>query len=247
MGIEDIPRVIRAADLIAEANKVRRTAELAANSGKAVRIKHPMKDEYFTFPPGTDPKYAEETVRKMLLAKARQGVEYIDMPSELSADRRAILADEQKKNADLQAKIKDLESRTTLEKVSVGLYYDDKADKYWRVTGAGRFEEAYPGKTGTDIAEVLGQEAIDSGKDLRPTTGREQTELDIMETAKREGLSAEQALGVLAQAFDAQPMKVVRRFEMEIRNAHDPGNKAKLIADLAAYKKLKKIDTTEIH
>ena len=245
MGIEDIPKIVRAAEIAAEASKVRKATETAVLANKAVSVKHWGMKHPLVFPPGTDPAEAEEFTRRFMAAKAKGGVEHIDMPSELPAERRALLEAEKKKNEQLQAKIQDLESRRDLQKVSPGLYYDDQTEMYWRVTGEGRFEQAYVGKTGVDIADILGQEAINSGKELMPKTAREQVELDILQSTKDEGLTVDQALAHLAGSLESDVPRTVKRFEFEIRNTKDPERKAKLEADLIKYKKLKKVDITE--
>lgn len=202
----EIPEIIRGAKILEKVTQLRKDVQAAQNVNKAVRIKHPMKDEYFTFPPGTDPKYAEETVRKMLLSKARGGTEYIDMPTELPADRMKVLRDAEAKNQELQAKIKDLESKRELSKVSPGLYYDDKVDTYWRVTDQGHFEQAYVGKSGSDIADVIGEEAISHSK-TKPTTQRENVELRILESAHDAGLSLQESLDLVNKAVPPEPVK----------------------------------------
>lgn len=129
--------LIKGAKLASKIRRIKQVETLAE-----VRIPHPMNPkEVFTFPPGTDPEFAKSYVRRMLLAKARQGEEQIDLPSELPPEREQILKQAEQDLERAKAMITDLESRKDLSKVEPGTYLDENTGKYYRVTKKGLIEE----------------------------------------------------------------------------------------------------------
>lgn len=77
-----------------------------------VRVAHPFNEkEVFQFPPGTDEDSAKKMVREILLKRAREGEEKIELPSKLPDERIAELEKQNKKIDDLEKKVIDLESR----------------------------------------------------------------------------------------------------------------------------------------
>jgi hypothetical protein len=133
----------RAEETASAVVKAEKAAKVGVDTAKAdLKITHPLDPkEVFSFPAGTDPSIANDLVRRMLLAKARQGEEKVVAQSTLPADRVAEL---QRKEAELEhAKqvIKDLESRKDINKVSPGIYHDDATGVYWRVTPEGKIQK----------------------------------------------------------------------------------------------------------
>lgn len=57
------------------------------SESQPVRVAHPLNPkEVFQFPPGTDERNAKEMVRLLLLKRAREGEEKIDLPSNLPGE-----------------------------------------------------------------------------------------------------------------------------------------------------------------
>jgi hypothetical protein len=129
--------LIKGAKLASKIRRIKQVETLAE-----VRIPHPMNPkEVFTFPPGTDPEFAKNYVRRMLLAKARQGEEKVDLPSELPPDREAVLKQKEEELERAKRTISDLEARKDLRNMKPGIYQDENTSRYYRVTEKGYIEE----------------------------------------------------------------------------------------------------------
>lgn len=123
-----------------QAVKALKKAEKAIKAGP-IKISHPMNpEEVYTFPAEVGEERAKEIVRKMLLLKARQGMQKIELPSELPDERVKAL---EKADLDLQKArrtIADMETRENLKKMSPGIYQDEATGYYYRVTPEGLIE-----------------------------------------------------------------------------------------------------------
>lgn len=82
--VSDRLKSLRGADVVDRAVvKMKPTLEAV----KPVRVAHPFNPkEVFQFPPGTDEKSAKDLVRQILLKRAREGEEQIELPSKLAGD-----------------------------------------------------------------------------------------------------------------------------------------------------------------
>lgn len=129
--------LIKGAKLASKIRRIKAVEVLAE-----VKIPHPMNPgEVFTFPPGTDPEVAKAMVRKMLLAKARQGAEEVELPSSLPPEREQILKQKEEELERAKRTIADLESRKDLRNMKPGIYQDENTSRYYRVTEKGYIEE----------------------------------------------------------------------------------------------------------
>lgn len=163
MGPEEVRAMLKvlkgglgAEGKIAEATKSAQTAAKASvtidkavvkaspqlSENMPVVVAHPLNPkERFQFPPGTPEADAKRMVREIILKRARQGEEKIEIKPQLSKERVQELEQKEKEHTDMQNVIKDLESRKDLSRVQPGMYQDDNTGKYYKVTDSGGIEE----------------------------------------------------------------------------------------------------------
>lgn len=180
---------------------------IQAQTHLPVRVRHPFNPkEVFQFPPGTGEQQAKEMVRAIVLKRAREGTEEIDLPSKPPKsviDEISRLEKEINRIAETEA---DLATRN-LEKMAPQLYLDEATGKYWKVNKQGHIEELTTGidegfeKWASELEDRMRHQEFGEALEASgPVTRSESLNRTITEM-RDEGMTYDQATKMLTEIY----------------------------------------------